>query len=241
MTCDDVRELLPEHVLGTLDEPEDLEVRRHLRGCAGCRREMDALGEGVASFARAAHDGTPPPELRDRVMTVLQQEWQEGAVEPAAPVHRGRWLAWAAGVAAAAVLVTALAWGGSQAHRANLAADAAGSYRRLLTTLGGTEFRIGQLHHATAQPVDGSVVLYDSSHGQSWGMVLVRAPGMTGTAEVTLETSDGRTIDLNQLEFQPDGDASTWIVTPADLTEFNHVTIATPDGTVLATAHIAVA
>lgn len=240
MTCDDVRELLPEHVLGTLEGPEDLEVRRHLRGCGGCRREMAALGDGVVSFARAAHDGTPPPELKDRVLTVLQQEWQEGADE-AAPARRGRWLGWAAGVAAAAVLVAALAWGGSQAHRANLAADAAASYGRLLSTLGGKEFRIGQLQRATGQPVEGSVVLYDSSHDQSWAMVLVRAPGMTGTADVTLEARDGRTIDLHQLEFQTDGSASTWIVTPADLTDFDHLTITSPGGTVLATAVIAVA
>jgi len=240
VTCDDVRELLPEHVLGTLDGPEDLEVRRHLRGCAGCRREMAALGEGVVSFARAAHDGTPPPELEGRVMTVLQQEWRDGT-EELTPARRGRWLGWAAGVAAAAALVGALAWGGSQAHRAGLASDAATSYTRLLRTLGGTEFRIGQLHNTTGQPVDGSVVLYDSSHQQSWGMVLVRAPGMTGTADVTLEAPDGRTIRLRGLEFQPDGDASTWLVTAADLKDFDHLTITSPDGTVLATADIRVA
>ena len=56
MTCDEVRELLPEHLLGTLDGPEDLEVRRHLRGCAGCRTDMAGLSEGVEWFARAAHD-----------------------------------------------------------------------------------------------------------------------------------------------------------------------------------------
>jgi len=240
VTCDDARELLPEHLLGTLEGPDDLEVRRHLRGCAGCRREMRALGEGIASFARAAHEGTPPPELKDRVMTVLQQEWQDD-VEPPAPARGGRWLSWAAGVAAAVVVVVALGWGGSQAHRANLAADAAGSYTRLLQTLGGTEFRIGQLSGTTGQPVDGSVVLYDSSHDQSWGMVLVRAPGMTGTADVTLESRDGRTIDLRELEFQPDGDAATWLVTASDLTGFDHVTISAPDGTVLATADITVA
>ena len=46
MTCDEVRELLPEHLLGTLEGPEDLEVRRHLRGCAGCRTDMTALSRG---------------------------------------------------------------------------------------------------------------------------------------------------------------------------------------------------
>src|SRR5262249_12227558 len=160
------------------------------------------------SFARAAHDGTPPPELKDRVMTVLQQEWQNRAAQEPAAAQRGRWIAWAAGVAAAALVVATLVWGGSQAHRANLASEAAASYGRLVHTLGGTEFRIGTLRPGTTQPVDGSVVMYDSSHGQSWAMVLVRAPGMTGTADVSLEARDGRTIDLRELEFQPGGDAS---------------------------------
>jgi hypothetical protein len=150
-------------------------------------------------------------------------------------------VSWAAGVAAAVIVVAALAWGGSQAHRASVAAEAATSYANLLHTLGGKEFRIGQLHRATSQPVEGSVVLYDSSHDQSWAMVLVRAPGMTGTADVTLQARDGRTIDLHQLAFQTDGSASTWIVTPVDLMDFDHLTITSPGGTVLATARIAVA
>ena len=37
MTCDEVRDLLPEHLLGTLEGPEDLEVRLHLRGCVAYR------------------------------------------------------------------------------------------------------------------------------------------------------------------------------------------------------------
>ena len=49
MTCDEVRELLPEHLLGTLEGPEDLEVRRHLRGCASCRDERMKLEEGVSA------------------------------------------------------------------------------------------------------------------------------------------------------------------------------------------------
>ena len=30
MMCDQIRELLPEHLLGTLEGPEDLEVRQQL-------------------------------------------------------------------------------------------------------------------------------------------------------------------------------------------------------------------
>src|SRR5437899_1977122 len=73
MTCDEVRELLPEHLLGTLEGPEDLEVRRHLRGCSACREERMKLEDGVAALSRAVHDQEPPADLRDRVMRTLDE------------------------------------------------------------------------------------------------------------------------------------------------------------------------
>ena len=85
-------------------------------------------------------------------------------------------------------------------------------------------------------------MLYDSHQGQSCGIVLVRAPGVSGTATVTLSTGDGAddmTIDAGRLEFQPDGDAATWLVTSSDLTPYDQLTITADDGTVLATADIA--
>ncbi len=240
MTCDEVRELLPEHLLGTLEGPEDIEVRRHLRGCSGCRTEMTALADGVASFAWAAHDRTPPDELNDRVMTILEQEWLDAEDEAGAPrpAFARRWFATAAAIL---VIVASLGWGAVQTHRAGVAAAGADSYHTLLTTLGGKEFRIGTLQAEGPQPVDGSVVLYDSSVRQSWGVVLVRAPGMTGTATVTLASADGRTVDVHPLEFQPDGGAATWIIASSDLTDFDHVTIVADDGTPLASAAIRVA
>ncbi len=84
-------------------------------------------------------------------------------------------------------------------------------------------------------------MLYDSHQGQSWGIVLVRAPGVTGEAAVTLTADDGRTIDVGTLKFQTDGDAATWLVTSSDLTPFTHVTITADDGTTLAAADINVA
>ena len=53
MTCDQVRELLPEQLLGALDGPEELEVRRHLRGCVACRTERAALEDGMAALSHA--------------------------------------------------------------------------------------------------------------------------------------------------------------------------------------------
>ena len=235
MTCDEVRELLPEHLLGSLDGPEDLEVRRHLRACAACRAEMAALADGVASFARAAHDRTPPDELRDRVLTMLEQEWNE--MDEQTPVRsRASWIGRAAAIV---VVVAALTLAAAQTQRANVAAADAESYARLLSTLGGKEFRIGELDATTTGALEGSVVLYDSHRDQSWGIVLVRAPGQTGKAAVTLASDDGRTIEAGTLEFQTDGDAATWLVTSSDLTPFDRLTITAEDGTVLATADIA--
>ena len=240
MTCDEVRELLPEHLLGSLEGPEDLEVRRHLRGCSGCRTDMTALSEGVAWFAHAAHDRTPPDDLRDRVMTTLEQEWGDAPTERPDP-GRMRWIGRAAAVVA---IAATLGWGLSQTNRANIAAGDAASYHNVLDTLGGKEFRIGTLDSHVAHPLEGSVVLYDSHKGQSWGIVLVRAPGVSGEATVTLSRSDGTdsaTIDAGTLKFQPDGDAATWLVTSSDLTPFDRLTITAEDGTVLATADIQVA
>jgi predicted anti-sigma-YlaC factor YlaD len=234
MTCDEVRELLPDHLLGTVAGSADLEVRRHLRGCSACRHELAVLGEGLSQFARAAHDVDPPDELRGRVQSVLQQEWIDRAPRPA----RRRWIAAAPVAAAIAIVVASLGWGISSNHRADLAAADAGSYRRLLGSLGGDEFRIGALQRAGAQPVDGTVLLYDSHDDQSWGVVLVRAPGLSGTATVALESDDGRTIPLRDLEFAPDGDAADWIVTGSSLVGFDRLTIRLPDGSVLARARV---
>jgi anti-sigma factor RsiW len=237
VTCDEVRELLPEHLLGSLDGQDDLEVRRHLRGCADCRTDMTGLSEGVEWFARAAHDREPPPELHERVTTTLEQEWSEAdALRP--DTRRSPWFARAAVLLA---IVVALGWGLTQMQRANISAGDAESYRTVLATLGGKEFRVGTLDKQIAHPLEGSVVLYDSHQGQSWGIVLVRAPGVSGTAAVTLSTGEGAdttTIDAGTLEFQPDGDAATWLVTSSDLTPYDHLTITANDGTQLATADI---
>jgi predicted anti-sigma-YlaC factor YlaD len=235
VTCDEVRELLPDHLLGGVEGPAELEVRRHLRGCAACRHELAVLGEGLSQFARAAHDLDPPEELRGRVQSVLEQEWADHAPRPA----RRRWFVVGPVAAAIAIVVASLGWGISSNHRADLAAADAGSYRRLLGSLGGDEFRIGALQGVGDQPVDGTVLLYDSHEDQSWGVVLVRAPGLSGTAAVTLESGDGRTIPLRDLEFAPDGDAADWIVTGSSLVGFDHLTIRLPDGSVLARARIA--
>ncbi len=243
MICEEVRERLTEHLLGSLPEPEDADVRSHLRGCAACREEQTALEDGLDTFSRAAHDLEPPEELRDRVLATLAEEWRDDRRAPGLPAHaavtqirsRSRWLAAAAAVL---VLVSAgsLTWGILRNQDAVRAIDDAASYRSILATLGGRDFRVGSLAPNGETEVGGRVVVYDGDPAKgwsSWAIVIVRKPGTAGRASAELFSADGRTIELPPLRFSA-GEASTWLVTRSDLAAYGGVRITASDGTVLA-------
>ena len=246
MTCDQVRELLPEQLLGSLDGPEELEVRRHLRGCAACRSDRAALEEGMAALSHATHDLAPPPELRSKVLGTLVQEWSEPVVA-VADAERSSTRRWtrlqlvAAAVAVLLIVATGL-WGGAQARRANVAAGDAASFQNLLHTLGGKDFRVGKLQSTGGADVYGRVVLYDGDPGQSWsswGVVLIHTSLPTDGMTVSLATPDGRTLNLPPPHVTGGESASSWLSTDQDLTPYNRLTIKNADGSVIATSAIA--
>ena len=237
MTCEEVRAQLPDYVLGTLTETEEAAIRGHLRGCAGCREEAATLDEGVALFASSAHETEPPPELKDRVMAVLSEEWSETP-----PVQRRfsralpRWPA----LAAAAVVVAALVVASlAQVHARGFREDAL-SYRQFLHTLGGKDVRVARLQPASSVELKGSVIVYDAEQGeQSWVMVLARAPGFPDPVIVSLETPGGRSIRIPfKLKFDEDGDAWSGFTTNANLSKFNRIVLITPEGRVVATGAV---
>lgn len=78
MTSEDhryYRELLGAFLLGELDEGEREAVEEHIEGCETCQAEMDELRPIVSALEESAPQGleeprpSPPPELRDRVMS----------------------------------------------------------------------------------------------------------------------------------------------------------------------------
>jgi Putative zinc-finger len=237
MSCEEVRAQLPDYALGTLSETEIASVRRHLRGCAGCRSEASLLDEGVALFANSAHKTEPPPELRDRVMSVLSDEWSESpGKQGSLPWILGRWPAI---VAAAAVIVALGVAVVAQVQETGLRRDAV-SYRKFLHDLGGRDVRSGELHPAPSVILEGSVVLYDAEHGrQSWVLVTARAPQLNDPVKVTIRSADGRSIDLRfPLRFDEDGDGWVGFFTSTDLSRFNTVVLTAQDGRVLATGTV---
>ena len=220
MTCDEVREHLAEHLLGTLEPEVDTGVRRHVRGCAACRAEMATLADGVSTLAAASHDVAAPEELRRRVVNVLSEEWSDAEREsPRAPVAARTWR-----VAAAVALGVALAWATIATITAVGLREDAGRYRAFLDALGGEDVRAAEFRAVGPEELDGDVIVYESERGMSWVLVLVRAPGREADAFVTM-TAGERRIDLRPMEFGPGGDGSTWLVTSSDLTEFDTVNL----------------
>jgi hypothetical protein len=230
VSCDDVRQLLPDYTLGTLNDIEAASVRAHLRGCATCRSEASALDEGVALFASAAHQAEPPEELESRVMSVLAQEWAE---EPKRTRVPRRWAALATAAALVIVTVGSLAWAGMAQIRQSHVASQAASYREFLHALGGKDVRVATLQPRGSSSMEGSAVLYDSDSGQSWVLVLVRSPGETGTVNVTL-TGPTNHIALRAIELAADGDGATWLVTSSDISKILTVRITDQFGRLLA-------
>jgi anti-sigma-K factor RskA len=64
----DLRDLIPAYALGSLDADEAVDVDRHLKGCAPCRKELAAYEAVVDALALAALDADPSPELRRRLL-----------------------------------------------------------------------------------------------------------------------------------------------------------------------------
>jgi len=239
VTHEEVRDQLAEYLLGGVDEVSEQAIIRHLRGCGSCRQELASMSEGVSTFARAAHELDPPEELRDRVLTALADERKTGAPPASAPAKRPRRmgvLAWAAAFVAVLILSGSIATAVVASGRAADWHAEASKYEAFLGALGGSNVRTAKLSAPGRQQLDGTLVLYDSDQEQSWGLVLVQAPGLSGQAHVTLH-SPTKTIEMHPLEFESSGDASTWIVTNADLRPFNSVTI-TQRGSLLASGTV---
>ncbi len=139
MTCVEVRELLPELAVGVLPEQEAAEVERHLRWCAGCRKEAAELGAAAATVGFALPQVDVPAGLGDRIVGRIRQS-------AGAPGSVRRMRTALAGTIAALLAVSGLGWGAVMAGRAERFADrAAEAERRQFEALEGFQKLILQL------------------------------------------------------------------------------------------------
>jgi anti-sigma-K factor RskA len=111
----DCRESLGAYALGALSDAEARGVERHLESCQECRADLDWLRAAVDALPASVTQIEPPPELKQRVMQIVEAEAAllraagHAADEPVRPTRErlrpftGRRLALAAAVAAACV------------------------------------------------------------------------------------------------------------------------------------------
>ena len=122
-------------------------------------------------------------------MGVLAEEWEsEPGARDRAPVPAR----WRIALAAAIVATSrpASGWPSSAAPATSRRTRRASGPS--LGTLGGTGFKVGSLEPASReQPVEGSVVAYESSHDQSFVVVFVRTPELTGIGSLEVSRADG--------------------------------------------------
>ncbi|MGH2572956.1 MAG: zf-HC2 domain-containing protein [Actinomycetota bacterium] len=235
MRCEAVRHQVPDYVLATLPDTEMAEVRRHIRGCAACRKEARHLDEGVAMFADASHSADPPADLSGRVMSVLEEEWREEAPSRYRP---RRLLARLPAVAAVvALLVGALTWGVVGQANTNRFREDALAYQEFLEVLGGTDVRVARLVAAPGSPVEASAVVYDSTREMSWVYIQVHAPGYRDDIHATISSHSAGSIELREVELL-NGAGDTWLVTPRDISTFQTIRLTSPDGELLASGTV---
>jgi anti-sigma-K factor RskA len=116
-------EALGAYALGALPDSEAARVERHLSECHECRAELDWLRGGVEVLPASVPPVEPPPELKSRLMAIVESEAEllraagPAADQPVSPpppsrwrrMLRGRWLPAFAGAACIAVLAIVLA------------------------------------------------------------------------------------------------------------------------------------
>jgi hypothetical protein len=201
--CAEVRELLPEHVLGTLDPAERARVDAHLAWCAGCRKEAGELAEGAVALALGLPAVDLPPDLEDRVVASIRGR-------RVAQARRRRIGPIAVGVAAV-VASASIGWGIGLAGRARPpdpgrsardATQALENFQDFLVYVGGG----GTVETASLRPVGGGAAggratLYDSAEEEGDFLVVVVGglPASRGPYTVMLR-SGGATMVAGNLE-----------------------------------------
>ena len=106
------------YALGALEPEEARRFERHLADCDLCRGDLAALQPVVDTLPATAEPVEPPPELRKRIMSVVEAEAKERRRAERAPDERPWWrmriLPAAAAAVAAAVIATVVLTGGGE-------------------------------------------------------------------------------------------------------------------------------
>jgi hypothetical protein len=225
MDCAEVRGLLPEHALGTLEPSLRARVDAHLAWCAGCRKEAGELAEGAAALALDLPSPDPPAGLEERVRAAVRR--RSGGPRRRAGI--------AAAVLAAVVASATVGWGLAVAGRPE-ATEPATARDAMATLEGVREFLLevggaGTLESVRLRAVrsgaaGGGATMY-SSAGEAEDSVVVVVGGLPaerGPYTVSLRSS-GTQLLVGTLEELSSGQWALGREFFRDLSGFDHLVV----------------
>jgi anti-sigma-K factor RskA len=199
------------YVLGALDEGESDRYRLHLDTCAVCRYEVDELRPAVDLLSMTSPAVQAPPELRDRLMAVVNSEAEllraAGHEADRASAGRSRWrprpIAMLAGTAALAlgVAVGALVidtGSGTGPTRQVQGVAPAGAQAVLRQSGGRSELDVanlaqppaGRIYQVWVQRGSQNPVATDALFGVNHGHATVSVPGNLRGARQVMVTAE---------------------------------------------------
>ncbi|OLZ72931.1 hypothetical protein AV521_08215 [Streptomyces sp. IMTB 2501] len=241
VNCDRLREIAAELALGVLPGRERADAVAHLDRCADCReyvRQLTLVGDRLIGLLP---DSEPPLGFETRVARRLAQqasesEAPEGVSGPTSRILRGRArrarLRLAAVATAVTVAVGFAGWGIGTAVEQVLASSAPATASEPML--------IGDMTSTTGGGTVGEVYAHPGTPGWIFVSVDLAGPHAAYNGKVTclLEHADGTTVRVG--DFTLTGGHGEWgVAASGDLSTLSGARLTAPDGTVLATAHLA--
>lgn len=200
---DEVFESLGAYALGALPERERDAVATHVETCPICAEDAAGLRRAAASLVEAVPRSDPPPELRSRIMAIVESEAQllraaAGERRAPAPRRRASWSGPPRWVAAAGALLVLggvigaiLATGGGSSTR-TIQANAGTTAQRAYVAVSGdrAQLVVDRLASPPAHKVYELWVQHGTLAPRPAGLFVVRS----GRVDVAIRVGPGDRI-----------------------------------------------
>jgi hypothetical protein len=196
MSCEEVRDMAPEFVLGVAGGDDRARILDHISACEDCRRLVREMSAVADELLLLAPDHEPPLGFENSVVRNLSSVRDVSGVR--AP--RRRWL-----VAVAAALAGVLVGAGALWFVTGPDRRVGAYYRGVLERADGEYFTSRELWDSAGNRA-GVVFAYEGH--PSWLFMVVEKEGVTGEFTCYAEMEDGRSMSLGT--FALSGDKRTW-------------------------------
>jgi putative zinc finger protein len=236
LACAEVRDRLADRVLGALTEDEHRELSRHLEWCAGCRKELAELEEGVAAVGLSLEPIAPPVELEAKVL----QRVSEAAGLTARERRRFR-IVTAVAVVMTFVAIISLSWAAIVAGRFGRLQDETRTARvqaarldDLLEAFGAQQILPARLGPVAGRSGGGQAQVYLSDDHSDWVLVIAGGlPAEEGPYSASLVHPTGIEVPVGELYPAREGQVSAYRFFGQDLTAFGIVVVTDRAGRVV--------